>query len=201
MVWAILSIAFFLAILTVFFFLWFYRDPERTAPWGKNIVSPADGRIIEILRIDSGILKVKKGIFGKINTLSSDTISKGYLISIFMSPFNVHVNRAPVDGEVLSVRHPPGTFIKANTLEAINNEKNEIIIKNSKIGKVKVIQVAGFLARRTVCSVKEKQKIKKGQRIGLIKLGSQVCLIIPELKLKANVGDRVKAGETILAEY
>jgi len=190
----------FIAILAILFLLNFYRDPERTIPKGSNIVSPADGRIISIINTSKKSLKIKKGLLGKIKTYTKDVSDRCYIVSIFMSPFDAHINRAPIEGIVKSVKHTKGSFFRAYDMEkSLQNEKNEIIIQNKKI-KVKVIQIAGFLARRIVCNVKKNQKVNKGQKIGMIALGSQTSIIIPrgvELKVKAN--DKVKAGQTIIA--
>jgi len=120
-----------------------------------------------------------------------------------MSPFNVHINRAPADGKIISVRHEKGKFFAAFNLEkSLMNEKNEIAIENRIIGKIKVIQIAGFLARRVICNVKKDEKVNKGQRIGKIVLGSQVSLILPakNVSITAKKGQKVSAGKTIIAE-
>jgi len=186
-------------IFFVFYKYWFLRDPHRTIPEGGNIVSPADGKVIKITPFDSSTIEIKKGYFGKIQTLTKDVVKKGILISIFMSPMNVHINRSPIDGRIVSLKHTKGKFKRANSIRAINNEKNEIIIENDEIGKLKVIQIAGFLARRIVSFVEENTIVNKGQRIGLIKFGSQVVLIIPEIELCIKEGQKVKAGKTIIA--
>ena len=185
----------------------FLRDPKRKIPSGNNIVAPADGKIIKIVRLkDINKLKIKKGLIGKIKTLMPNNCKDGYLITIMMNLFNVHIQRSPIEGTVLSTKHSPGSFKNAvygdKFENGIQNEKNEIIIKNKKLEKIKVIQIAGFLARRIECFVKENQKINKGKKIGRIVLGSQVSLILPKkARLKVKVGGYVKAGETILAEY
>ena len=118
-----------------------------------------------------------------------------------MSPFDVHINRAPINGKIKSVKHTDGRFFEAFNLEkSLKNEKNEIIIQNKEM-KIKVIQIAGFLARRIKCFVKVNQKVNKGQKIGMIALGSQTMLIIPEgVELRVNLNDKVKAGQTVIAE-
>ena len=198
------SIATILGIIVIFFLFWkfiFLRDPERTIPEGNNIVAPADGRIIKILEINKNEIEIEKG-FGKIKTMTKDIAENCYVVSIFMSPFNVHINRAPIEGVVTSVKHTKGKFLNAETTEStLENEKNEIIIQNKKI-KVKTIQIAGLLARRIECFVKENQKVDKGERIGLINLGSQVTIIMPnKVALLVREGQKTKAGETVIAEY
>ncbi|MEA3515291.1 MAG: phosphatidylserine decarboxylase [Nanoarchaeota archaeon] len=193
-----------IALLIILFILYFYRDPKRVIPKGNVIVSPADGKIIAIIKVRSGKdeLKIKKGFAGKIRTLTGD-LGKGAFIaiSIFMSPLDVHVNRSPIEGEIVSVRHSKGRFYNAARPEALENEKTETII-DSKIGMLKVIQIAGFLARRIETFIKPGEKVIAGQRIGIIKLGSQVTLIMPEDKINLTVtkGQKVRAGSTILGE-
>ena len=192
-----------LILLIVLFLINFYRDPKRKIPSGSNAVSPADGKIINILKINKNKARIKKGVIGKIETLTEDIAKECYVISIFMNPFDVHVNRAPIDGKVISIKHKKGKFFAAYDIEkSLSNEKNEIIIENEEIGKIKVIQIAGFLARRIICSAKKNEKVNKGQKIGKIVLGSQVTLILPAKKINLRVkkGQKVKAGSTIIAD-
>jgi len=206
-----------LVLYLAFWKFWFLRDPERTAPKGNNIVCPADGTVIKIMKFDitksAGkdkkvkkdkmlIEKGKNGSHGQIMTYVHDVAKKGWIVSIFMSPFNVHVNRAPISGEIISQKHTKGKFYPTNNfIQSFTlNEKNEVIFKKGNF-KVKAIQVAGTLARRIVWFIKKGNKIKKGDRYGLINLGSQVTTIMPEnVKIVVKEGDKVKAGETILAE-
>ena len=190
-------------LLLILFLLNFYRDPKRKIPTGNNIISPADGKVIHILKIKSGKTTVNKGFLGKIETLTKDIAKECYVISIFMSLFDVHVNRTPIDGKVESVNHKKGKYFAAFDLKkSLMNEKNEIIIKNKKIGKIKVIQIAGFLARRIICTIHKDEKINKGQRIGKIVLGSQVTLILPSSKVRLKIKNKQKviAGKTIIAD-
>ena len=189
-----------IAFLFILFLINFYKDPKRRVPKGNNIVAPADGKIISIINTSKNSIKIKKNIFGKIKTLTKDVASQCYVISIFMSPLDAHINRAPIHGIVKSVKHKKGAFFKAYDMEkSLENEKNEIIIQNKKL-KVKVIQIAGFLARRIKCYIKKNQKVNKGQKIGMIALSSQTTLIIPiGVDLKIKVNDKVKAGKTIIA--
>lgn len=172
-------------VLTLFMF-YFFRDPDRSAPPGDNIfVSPADGKIIQI----------------------KESPEKGYLkgsateISIFMSPFNVHVNRAPMDGTVEYVLHTPGKFLSAFKEEASLKNENIAMGLNTRHGKILVRQVAGFIARRAVCRVKPGDNLKKGERYGMIKFSSRLDVYLPKTTvLKVRIGDKVKAGETVLGE-
>jgi len=190
-------------LFLILFLLNFYRDPKRKIPKGSNIVSPADGRVLKILKVTNDKEIVKKGYIGKIETLTKDIAKECYVISIFMSPFDVHINRVPIDGKIESIRHEKGKFFAASNLKkSLMNEKNEIIIKNQKIGKIKLIQIAGFLARRIIYTINENEKVNKGRRIGKIVLGSQVTMILPSKKisLKVRNGQKVIGGKTIIAE-
>jgi phosphatidylserine decarboxylase len=186
--------------LIILFLLNFYRDPKREIPKGKSIVAPADGKIISIIRTSKKNIRIKKGLLGKIRVLTKDIADECYVVSIFMSPFDVHINRSPIEGTVKSIKYTKGRFFKAYDLEkSLENEKNEIIMQNKGM-KVKVIQVAGFLARRIKCYVKQNQKVNKGDKIGMIALSSQTTIVLPlGVDLKVKVNDKVKAGETIIA--
>jgi len=188
------------ALLLILFLLNFYKDPKRKIPKGSNIVAPADGKVISIIDTQKKNIKIKKHMLGKIKTMTKDIAKQCYVISIFMSPLDAHINRAPIDGIVKSIKYRKGAFFKAYDFEkSFENEKNEIIIQNKEI-KVKVIQIAGFLARRIKCYVKKNQKVNKGQKIGMIALSSQTALIIPiGVDLRVNLNQRVKAGETVIA--
>jgi len=196
----IVGIITFLAFLIAIFLLNFYKDPERKIPKGSNIVSPADGKVISIIDTTNRSIIINKGFFGKIKAYTKDVSGQCYAISIFMSPIDAHYNRAPIEGTIKSVKHTKGSFFKAYDLEkSLENEKNEIIIQNRQL-KIKVIQIAGFLARRIICYVKANQKVNKGDKIGMIALGSQATVIMPKsVKLKVKVHDKVKAGHTIIA--
>jgi len=185
----------------IFWRLWFLRDPERAIPEGDNIVSPADGKIIKIIELDQKKLKIRKGLMGRVNTIVTDVSDAKYLISIFMTPFDVHIQRSPIDARIASVKYTKGRFHAANSTDALTNEKNEIVMED--LGNyMKVLQIAGFLARRIECFVKKGDRILKGERIGRINLGSQVSLVLPKnVKLKVAEGDTVKGGETIIGDW
>jgi phosphatidylserine decarboxylase len=170
-------------ILTLFM-MYFFRDPERIAPEGDNIfVSPADGKVILIKNVRED------------QHLKSDAIE----ISIFMSPLNVHVNRSPCDGVVESVVHTKGKFLSAFKHEASLQNENIAMLLNTRHGKILVRQVAGFVARRAVCRVKPGDILKKGQRYGIIKFSSRLDVYLPkDADIKVKLGDKVKAGETII---
>jgi phosphatidylserine decarboxylase len=197
-------ITFFIVILflfvsyLIFWKAFFLRDPQRKIPAGNYIIAPADGKIIRIIPLDSKKIDIEKGLLGAFQTMVGD-MKKGYLVSIFMSPFDVHVNRAPADGKIVSVTHFSGNFFKADNAKAFSNERTEIILDNKKYGRIKVIMIAGFVARRIECFVKEGESVKKGDRIGRINLGSQVSLILPQVKIAVHENQFVKAGESIIA--
>ena len=114
----ILYIILLLFVLFLLFYLFiFLRDPERDIPSGNNITAPADGKVISIIKVGKGNVELKKGLIGRVKILSSDVVNEGYLISIFMSLFNVHVNRAPINGKVISVKHKSGKFFMAFDVE------------------------------------------------------------------------------------
>ena len=180
------AILIILPIALLIFTLNFFRDPEKTTPQGNNIVvSPADGTV----------LFVKEVIDNKF------ILGKAKQISIFMSPLNVHVNRIPINGKVEHVKYHNGEYFAAFEDKASEvNERAEFVISNDK-GKVFFTQVAGFVARRIIYELKEKDTVKIGERFGMIKFGSRVDVVVPfDWKEKVKKDDKVSAGETILFE-
>ena len=164
----------------------FFRDPDRTIPSNEAfVVAPADGKIVAIRSVDS------VEFLGKSATM----------ISIFMSPLDVHVNRTPVSGMVKHLRYVKGEYFAA--FEDKPSEKNEqmiIGIENSH-GRFMFKQIAGFVARRIVCTLKMDQQVKAGERFGMIKFGSRVDVFLPSnAAVGVQVGQRTVAGETVLAE-
>lgn len=194
-------------LLFLVYQFWFLRNPKRKIPFGNNIVSPADGRIVKIIKYDHDkTLEIQENKLGKIFVKTKDVAPRGWLIVIMMNIHNMHRQKAPLSGEVLSIKYSKGNFFnavrKAHNLRAsLENENNEILIKTA-IGNIKVIQVAGVMAKKIVCAVEEGQKVFKGDPLGLIKLGSQVILVLPEdnIELKVKEKDKVKAGSGIIAE-
>ena len=175
-----------LAAALLLFTLYFFRDPKRTAPDEKRIIlAPADGKIVLVE-------KQAENSSGKASTL----------VSIFMSPFNVHVNRIPLSGKVTHRRYRTGQFLMAFDPKSMeSNERMEIAINNSEI-EVRFSQVSGFLARRIVCQLQKGENVTIGKRFGMIKFGSRVDLILPpSATILAEPGQRTRAGETILARY
>jgi phosphatidylserine decarboxylase len=188
----------FILFTAVALLLQFFRDPEREITSKKGVVvAPADGRILKG-KIDM-IKTVEHGDPLMEHVLEKG--EKGILVSTFMSPFDVHVNRVPISGVVLKTKYYPGKFKMAIGNVQKENEKNLIVI-DSEYGKVGVIQIAGFVARRIVLYIHVGDKIKTGDRLGMIKFGSRVDLIIPSDKFRLLVkeGERPRAGETIIAQ-
>lgn len=187
------------------FYSYFLRDPERKIPEGDSLLAPADGKVIEILTIDKNKISVDidKGLFGRIKTLTEDMGGTPLtLISIFMNPMNVHIQRSPISGEILNIVHKDGSFKMADSLKAIENERTETLIK-STLGPVKVIQIAGIMVRRIENWLSGKKEVTRGERMGRILMGSQVTILFPYssiIQIKVKKGDKVTAGETILAE-
>ncbi|MFW6120678.1 MAG: phosphatidylserine decarboxylase [Petrotogales bacterium] len=170
-----------LSFVITMFFLLFFRDPNRDI--GKGIVSPADGKIREISRVED------------------DVIGDATKISIFMNVYNVHVNRMPLDGVVKDIVYTLGSHTPAFKKESESNERLVLII-DTHIGRMKLIQIAGTLARRIVPYVNKGDTLKKGKKIGIIRFGSRVDVYLPAKKIKSivKVKDNIKAGEDTIAE-
>jgi phosphatidylserine decarboxylase len=169
-------------LLLALFFVWFFRDPSREIPAGPGlVVSPGDGKVEEAEWIE---------------TADGDRLR----ITIFLSVFDVHVNRVPVGGMVTLVEHRAGQFLNAMKAEsAVLNEQTRISIDTGDY-VVSFKQIAGLLARRIVCHVKPGDRVERGQRMGLIKFGSRVDVMLPpEADLRVQAGDRVKGGSTVIA--
>ncbi len=187
-------------VFALFYKFVFLRDLSNNIPEGGNLVAPASGRVISIVTVDKASeITIRKGFFGAIETLLEQNESH-YLINIFMSPLDEHYTKMPCDGKVIKISRTSGKFRAVNTLDAgLANEKQEFLIE-TKIGMIKVIQIAGFLARRTRSFVREGGALKKGQKLGVILLGSQTALLFPRknYRLEIKVGQKVRAGETIV---
>lgn len=166
-----------LPLVVLLFFLQFFRDPERQAAAG--MASAADGKVVRIDRITDPDL-------GDVDRLS-----------IFMSPTDVHVNRFPLDGQVVSVTHVPGGHIPAWDKDSDRNER-VVTVLDTAIGRIKVIQIAGTVARRIVPYISGGESAAKGERFGLIRLGSRCDLLVPpgSVAWTAKLGDQVYAGST-----
>jgi len=167
------------------FVLFFFRDPERNIPEGKGVVvSPADGKVIVI-----------KDIYEP--TYLKQDVKQ---ISIFLSVFNVHVNRSPIAGTVEEVKYNPGKFHVASVDKAsLDNEQTAMVV-NTGSQKVLVKQIAGLIARRIVCYAKPGDAIKVGERYGLIRFGSRVDIFLPkDTDIKVKLGDRIKGARDVIA--
>ncbi len=181
---AVFALLFFLA---TGFCVYFFRDPARVVPRGENLLlAPADGKILEIVD-------------------GQDPISSGpvRILRIFLSVFEPHLQRSPIAGKVGAIRYKTGKFLDARDPKApFENEQNRIeIVSDSGKTSLVVTQIAGLIARRIVCWVKEGQHVQAGERIGLIRFGSQVDVVMPkEAKLRVKAGDFVTAGDTVLAD-
>lgn len=183
------------------FYRYFHRVPLRHPPGDAGaILAPADGRVWQVLPLSGQpSLRIDKRFLGKIETLTHDVEDAAHLVSIFMSPLDCHVNWSPLEGDVVYVRHTPGSFSLANTWKSLWNEKNEILFKGSDF-TLKMIQIAGFVARRIDCWLEPGQKVNRGERIGMIRLGSQVSLVLPSrAQVQVKPGQKVRGSETVLA--
>jgi phosphatidylserine decarboxylase len=172
-----------LGLLLAGFMAFFFRDPERTPPTETGaILAPADGRVTE----------VRDGV-------RDPFVGPARQLSIFLSPLDVHVNRSPIAGEVVSVEHRPGRFLPAYRSEASEaNERTTLAIQGVRMRLV-VRQIAGILARRVVCRVRAGDRLQPGERFGIIKFGSRLDVVVPaDVRVRVRPGDRVRAGETIL---
>jgi phosphatidylserine decarboxylase len=166
------------------FVTWFFRDPERVIPKDPNaIVSPGDGRIVEIVPEKDPLLE-----------------KDGYTrISVFLNVFNVHVNRVPIAGKIMAYRYNKGKFLNASSHKAsMDNEQSAILLNNGHV-TILVKQIAGLIARRIVCWAKEGDEFQRGQRYGLIRFGSRMDVFVPEgTEIKVVIGDIVSGGSSII---
>jgi len=222
--------AVFVTSATAFLFwryIWFFRNPPRTAPQGNCIVSPADGTVVYVKKVDpnEAVVSIKEGVKLHIRDIVRQEMeAPKILIGIFMSPFDVHYNRAPIDGSVEFVRHHPARTRNLHmgpmhfrillnrqpyyehSLHILENERTVTKIK----GRYKdadlhcyVVQIAGKTVNGIDSYVPPGEHVAKGQLFGMIRIGSQVDLVLPQLPgmtIRAVPGNRVRAGETILVE-
>lgn len=168
------------------FVLQFFRDPPRAVPQGEGLVlSPADGRIVSVE-------SMKDPYLGR----------ECVKVSVFMNVFNVHSNRAPVDGEVLQRWYNPGAFVNAALDKAsVENERNALHLRTADGQDVTCVQVAGLIARRILCYVEPGARLVRGQRYGFIRFGSRVDVYLPPAsRIRVTIGEKVSATTTVLAE-
>ena len=165
--------------LLALFCLYFFRDPDRKVPPGPVAVSPADGKVIDLRPAEA---------------------EGGRRLSIFLNVFDVHVNRAPIAGRITDIHYTPGKF-KVASVDAASaeNEQNTLVVQDAR-SRVVFKQIAGLVARRIVCHKRVGDEVDKGERFGLIKFGSRMDVILgPEWQIEVKVGERVRAGSSILA--
>jgi len=186
-VWAVAGFAWSVPLwLVALFVVQFFRDPPRAVPSQPNaVLSPADGRIVKVEKVRDPMTE-------------RDTL----LISVFMNVFNVHSNRAPVDGTVERIQYSAGKFVNADLDKASSeNERNAMVLQLANGERIAVVQVAGLIARRILCYAKVGQRLARGERYGFIRFGSRVDVYLPlTARPKVAVGDVAHATTTILAE-
>jgi phosphatidylserine decarboxylase len=195
----LITISVIVVLFAGYYRFWFLRCPLRKAIKEENIyVSPANGLVASITPWNDSTIKVLKGKYGVIDVWTNDVDTAGTMISIVMNVTNVHYQRAPQSGKVVSVKYVEGKFNNAVANDnpfgiRFENEHNEMLFETQTGKRYKVIQIAGLLARRIVDFVETGEEKKKGDLIGLIKLGSQVTVILP-----SGVTPKVTVGQTIL---
>lgn len=186
---AVLGVAWIFAIAAVvsLWVFWFFRDPERAIPEGdSSVVSPADGRVVEIAEI-------------KEDRFTKEPMTR---VSIFLNIFNVHVNRVPCSGIVKKILYRPGQFLAASQSAASDsNEQNAVFVVRDDGRAVVFVQIAGLIARRIVSWIAEGERVGKGDRFGMIRFGSRADLFLPkDFEIRVRVGETVRGGETIIGE-
>ena len=174
----------FLACITVFS-LYFFRDPQRIPPNADGFLAPADGKIVQIREIED------------------DELGKAWQISIFLSVWNVHSQRVPLSGKVLSKKYNPGKFFAAFKHKASkDNEQMSVLFEGEKGNKFKIKQIAGWIARRIINYMEPKKNVERGERLGFIRFGSRVDIIVPEkFQLDVSLGDIVTGNQTIIGRF
>jgi phosphatidylserine decarboxylase len=189
-VFALLGVGFLavLGLCVTGFICYFFRDPDRLVPTGEGlIVSPADGKVIKVEPLDQS--PYFEGACTR--------------ISVFMSVFNVHVNRVPHEGTIRQVTYHPGKFFSANLDKASqDNEHNALLLESGTGKQVGFVQIAGLVARRIICAVQPGDALNRGQRFGMICFGSRLDIYLPtETDIRVAVGDKVAAGSSVLASW
>jgi len=172
-------------LLLLVFTLYFFRDPDRKSPAGENLViAPADGKVIQVQPcLEERFLQ-----------------GPAIKVSVFMSLFNVHVNRSPLSGRIVDSSYSSGKFLRADLDRAsAANEQNALLVETAEGTRLLVVQIAGLIARRIVCWVKKGDSVVRGQRFGLIRFGSRLDIYLPrDTQLQVRVGQKALAGQTIL---
>ena len=172
-------------VVLIVFSLYFFRDPERIVPNFDGFLSPADGKIVSIINIED------------------DEIGKAKQISIFLSIFNVHSQRVPYSGKVISKQYNPGKFMAAfNHKASLYNEQTLVAFEGENGEKYKIKQIAGLIARRILNYMEPENSVQRGDRLGFIRFGSRVDIIIPEdFQIDVSVGDIVQGNKTIIGRF
>ena len=174
-------------ILVWLFMAWFFRDPARRAQVAAEaVLSPADGKVVLSEEVEEPRLPG----------------GRARLVSVFMNIFDVHVNRAPIEGRVLAVEFKAGGFVPADRHQATHsNQRVEVLLEDSRGRRILVSQVAGLVARRIHCRLAPGDEVKKGQRYGMIRFGSRLDVYLPpSARVSVSLGERVKAGVSVIAE-
>lgn len=223
MTWGIAAVAIFLALFVAFRFYWFFRDPDRTPPPGTDVLSPADGFVVYVHAVVGGevpiAIKHRQGI--RLDELTGLAASgePGLLVGIFMTSLDVHVNRAPIDGVVTRSVRSRGAknlamarmFVnvligrrpyEAHCEHLLSNERHTIVIDGHAGLRLSVTQIADIWANQVICNVGEGDRVERGGRFGMIRMGSQVDVYIPDarrVREVCEVGAHVTAGQTVLA--
>jgi len=182
----VLAVPAFISLLLALFVLYFFRNPERMPPSDtQSVVSPADGTVVVVEQVPE-------------TPLGAPALK----ISIFMSVFNVHVNRVPFDGTVVDVSYHCGRFFDARDERAsCENERNSIVLEISGGVRIAFVQIAGLIARRIVCYARVGDRLKRGERYGLIRFGSRLDVYLPvDVEPLVKLGDIAVAGETVLGK-
>jgi phosphatidylserine decarboxylase len=179
------------ALILTLFVTYFFRDPIRVVPQVSGyVVSSADGIVIDITKCKLPV---------ELDAIEADEV---YRVSTFLSVLDVHVNRTPIEGIIKKIVYNPGKFLSAELNKASEeNERNSLLIKTEDDREIVVVQIAGLIARRIKCDVKEEERLEKGQRIGIIRFGSRVDIYLPKGVIpKVALGQKVIGGETLIAD-
>lgn len=180
----------FLGLILTVWCIYFFRNPHRVTPIGKDlIISPGDGIIT----------KIEKAVPPQELSWEKKALTR---ISIFLNVFDVHVNRIPIDGTIIKVHYHPGKFVNASLDKASDhNERNSLIITTASGTEILVVQIAGLIARRILCDVQVEQEVKAGEAYGIIRFGSRVDIYLPEgVQPQVIEGQRMIGGESVLAD-
>lgn len=203
----LIIIAVIAAGMLLFYKFWFLRLPDRDVPNApSSFVSPANGVISAVQPWSKDTVLIEKEFRKAVMAFTESVGDHGHLVSIMMNLQNVHYQRAPINSKLIDEYYQPGRFNNATVMSnrygiRFENEYNSMLFETEKGTRYKVIQIAGFLARRIVSYLDPGQTAKQGEVIGLIKMGSQVTLVFPgDVAIKVKEGDHVVDGETIVAE-